>query len=158
MNKYVVLCDCDGLPDRRVLAWIDDDRPDGGVRIRSNQAFRAVGREKPSTRGDTGVYTFACRGCGRAFPPTTESTVAEIIDTVAPHLIEDASVPALTSAQPTSSEDRRRAHDDVTARLRGRVDPSARAIPGPARAVYEVRRVIPFGVLCNVVSRLRTHR
>jgi hypothetical protein len=130
MNRYVVLCDCDGNRNRRTIAWIDDERPHGSVRIESHTSFTAIVRV-PNQRGGRINYRIRCKACGKEVF-LSETTAGDIIDRLAPirDTLEVASIPAL---------------DQLLVPL---------GKQAPADVVHKSRCVIPFLTLCNIVRKL----
>jgi hypothetical protein len=130
MNRYVVLCDCDGSPNKRTIAWIDDERPCGRVHIDSITSFTAILRV-PNRRGGRATYKIRCKVCGKEV--TLSQTMAgDIIDMLAPirDTLEVASIPAI---------------DQLRVPL---------GTPAPVDVIHESRYVIPFLTLCNIVRKL----
>jgi hypothetical protein len=93
MDRYVVLCDCDGGPQPRVIATIDDDRAHGGP-IHLAPSVGEYGETGhlsvkfvSNRRGDTQTpVRLHCGGrCGKDIREITDSTAGEVIDKVAPH-------------------------------------------------------------------------
>jgi hypothetical protein len=145
MSNYVVLCDCDGDPTPRIIAWIDDERTTRGrVRVRSNVSFSAL----PNRDGHM-TYSIRCRACKR-WVPWSDATAADVIDKLAPvrdtlevrgiPMLDDPSLPV----EPMSFEEFRRSM----------VKPAGEPRV-PKATHYESRYVIPMSTLCHIVTKLR---
>lgn len=86
MDKYVVLCDCDGRAHE--VAYIDDDRADGGwIHLEPNVhelATRPLFRGtsvKPNRLGDPNqAVGLRCAGCGATISTITDARVGDIVD------------------------------------------------------------------------------
>lgn len=159
---YVVLCGCDGDgTTQRIIAWIDDDRTNGGrVSVQSNVSFTQHHHEDGHV-----VWNIRCRAC-RKWVMWSETTVGEVLDRIAPirNQLELQKIPALS--QPLVLDEPARAEvqgriDEFMAQLSA--DPGKRQLPQlvgpdpiiPNATVYEMRYVLPFDVLCNIVTALR---
>jgi hypothetical protein len=130
VSKHVVLCDCEGGPNPRVIAWIDDERPNGPVRIDSNTSFTAAIRV-PNRRGGKATFHLRCKGC-RKKVTLSDTTVGDIIDKLAPvrDTLEVASIPAIGQLRVPLGK------------------------PAPEVIQHEDRYVIPFLMLCRIVTKL----
>jgi hypothetical protein len=160
-TRYVVLCACEGKPTSRIIAWIDDDRINGGdVSVQSNVSFT----ESRHPDGHL-IWNIRCRAC-RKWVPWSEATVADVIDKIAPirDRLELRRIPALSQPRKAldeeQREERQKRHDEIMAQIRA--EPSSRQLPqpGPDAVIpnathYEMRHVIPLITLCNVVTALR---
>jgi hypothetical protein len=141
MSKYVVLCDCDGVTDR-VIAWIDDDRANGGpIRVEGKSNFR-VALSVPRAGGSIVTYGFGCRNCGKDVRQLSEAAAADVIDKIIPvrDTLEFKDISAL---------------DERVAQWNRRLLPLDRRITEPAPA-SERRYVIPLALLCRIISKLRS--
>ncbi len=163
MDKYVVLCDCDADPNPRIIAWIDDARPSGRVRIDSNSGYTMAARATPNKRGAMATYGIVCRGCGKK-TFVSDATAADVIDRIAPVLgsLEVRSIPSLDQPEKQFENKAARAewlkqkHDEIVAQFTGQSGARRSMDPIiPDVKNYETRHVIPYSLLCQVVTNLR---
>jgi hypothetical protein len=167
MSNYVVLCDCDGDPNPRIIAWIDDDRPNGGrVRVDSNTGFTMSRRNVPNIRGGVDDFGIQCYGCRKAVR-LSDARAGEVLDKIQPirDTLEVRGIPALDQPAAELSDDERTARfeaaqAEISAQLRGdrRADTSARRPVVPDATLFETRYVIPFAQLCYIVTKLSKSR
>ena len=87
MDRYVVLCDCDGGQQPREIAYIDDDRSNGGrihVEPNPSKPYGIGTRVAPTRRGEFRTSIILdCPRCERRVR-ITELTAAQIIDLLGP--------------------------------------------------------------------------
>lgn len=90
MNRYVVLCDCESGGQPREIAYIDDDRTEGGsihidpnvFELETRQYFRGT-TVTPNRRGDpNGSVTLRCSACRHTTPTITDARVGDIVDSI----------------------------------------------------------------------------
>jgi hypothetical protein len=157
-----VLCGCEEKPSSRIIAWIDDLRPDAEhVFIESNTGYTKALRNSQSAAGAWHSYGIGCRACQRHMN-LSEATADEIIDKLIPirNTLEIQPIPSLD--QPDRRSDEQRAADLIRARkllddqLHGRGTPiQSEPHAGPFE-VYENRYVIPFDLLDPMVKEMRS--
>jgi hypothetical protein len=165
MDRYVVLCDCDGGPNPRLIAWIDDQRGHGGaVFVNAVSRYTKAVRNEPNKRGGTTLYTIGCVGCGKGLPRgLTDETAGEVLDKfVIPYRdrLAVCSVPALMQPEPEWSEEEQRErreyrHRKIDAALGYSSEPPRDPRWYPPATLFEDRHAIPLLLLCQAVSRIR---
>lgn len=159
MSRYVVLCGCDGT-NQRIIAWIDDDRPQAvHVRVESNTGFVEARANNVNKRGGLLSYSMGCRAC-RQNVNVSEATVNDIVDKVIPirDKLEVTGIPSLH--QPLSEEEfaarAADAHKQIMHDLYGKACPVPKPeVVTPNATRFEMRYVIPFDLLQGIVTRLR---
>jgi hypothetical protein len=162
VDKYVVVCDCNGGPNPWRIAWIDDGRSHGGsVVVNSVSRYTKAVRSEPNKRGGTTLYTIGCVSCGKGFP-WTDQTAGEVLDKVIPERgkLPVYSVPAPMQPQLELSEEEQRERREyryrkIDAALGYSNEPPKDPRWYPAATLFEDRHAIPLLVLCEIVRQLR---
>ncbi|MCB1290346.1 hypothetical protein [Mycolicibacterium sp.] len=142
MTDYIVVCEhSDG---REHVANITDRRPAGGVEV---EDFLSRGTPvTPRNRlGSRRLIVFACDTCQLTSPPLADTTVAELLDKLAPMREQLLAAEMVPAEVPVVDP------DDLADVLTG---------GRPQWVVVGERRrlVLPLNVLCTLVTGLRDRR
>ena len=175
VNRYVVLCDCDGqaasawwesVNGRHVVAVIDDERPAGPLRVEPNHFGGPNGNVGP------GGFAFAYSvepnrlnehrdpmnlrcpaGCPPKLPRIRESAIARVLDRMSVDGLD--SIDFHERDEPATGDDAVLLREEIEADLSGRQYEGRRPTLVP---VYSERRVIPWVALSYGVSKLTKDR
>ena len=162
MDKYVVVCDCNGGPNPQRIAWIDDERSDGGsVVVAAVSRYTKQVRSEPNKRGGNTLYTLGCVSCGKRLE-WTDQTAGEVLDKVIPLRGDLAvySVPSPIQPEPELSEEDQRERREYGRR---KIDASLGYSEDPPKdprwhrpaTLFEDRHAIPLLALCEIVRQIR---
>jgi hypothetical protein len=84
MSDYMVICDCKGAANRRLVALIDDDRTTGTIVVSWGQALEPGGSfggelTEPNKRGGRRHERFGCPDC-QLTVSWAEPTLSDVVD------------------------------------------------------------------------------
>lgn len=174
MDRYVVLCDCDSGAQPREIAYIDDDRAEGGyIHIEPNvfelekrQYFRGAS-VTPNRLGDpNSPVALRCSGsCGKSVSTISDARAGDIVDQFAAIKSELESHPSRPWDAPAKGYEKeyeRELLDNYPSPWREGYGDGKKQWRWPADIPrvthYETRLAIPFGIFRSINSKLPKRR